>query len=208
MGRTRDVSKILTSNTSILTLASASATYATKASTGLNLIIPSTIANTAGTASIGTNGTVSFSAASLVSLNDVFSSTYTNYRIVINVQSATSQVEFLYRMRVSGTDYSGIDYYSQLITGNSTSVAGERVAQGTSGTLAQITNNQSGIDAVFYRPFETVRTMVTSTSANSIDTIRNRVVGSVLADGVSYTGFTLVCSQTITGQVSVYGINK
>jgi adenine-specific DNA methylase len=32
MGRTRDVSKILTSNTSILTLASASATYATNAS--------------------------------------------------------------------------------------------------------------------------------------------------------------------------------
>ena len=84
MGRTRDVSKILTSNTSILSLASASATYATKTSTGLNLIIPSTIANTSGTASIGTNGTVSFSGATTVSLNDVFSSTYMNYKIIIN----------------------------------------------------------------------------------------------------------------------------
>jgi hypothetical protein len=208
MGRTRDVSKILTSNTSILSLASASATYATKVSTGLNLIIPSTIANTSGTASIGTNGTVSFSAASLVSLNDVFSTTYTNYRILINVQSATSQVELKFRMRVSGTDNSSSDYYSQLITGNSTSVAGERVAQDNAGTLAQITNNQSGIDAVFYRPFEAVRTMVTSTSANSLDTIRNRIIGSVLADNVSHTGLTLVCGQNITGTISVYGFNK
>jgi hypothetical protein len=171
---------------------------------GLVLVKPSSVVN-------GTDngkGTVSFSAASGVSLNDVFSATYTNYRVVINVQSATSQVELKFRMRVSGSDYSGSDYYSQLVTGNSSSVTGERVSQDNAGTLAQITNNQSGIDAVFYRPFEAVRTMVTSTSANSIDTIRNRIVGSVLADGVSYTGLTLVCGQNITGTISVYGINK
>jgi hypothetical protein len=152
--------------------------------------------------------TTTFSGVASQAISDVFSATYTNYRIIINVQSATSQVEFLYRMRVSGTDYSGADYYSQLISGNSSSVTGERVSQGTSGTLAQITNNQSGIDAVFYRPFEAVRTMVTATSANSIDTIRNRIIGSVLADSVSYTGLTLVCSQNITGTISIYGLAK
>jgi hypothetical protein len=208
MGRTRDVSKILTSNTSILSLASASSIYQTIAKTGLVEITPPTITATGGSGSISATGVVSFTSASAISLNDVFSSTYTNYRIVINVQSATSQVEFLYRMRVSGTDTTSIDYYSQLLTANGASATAERVSQATGGTLAQITNNQSGVDTVFYRPFETVRTMVTSTSANSIDTIRFRSVGSVLADSVSYTGLTFYSSQNITGTISVYGYNK
>jgi hypothetical protein len=163
-----------------------------------------------GTASSGLTliNTTSFSGVSSQSISDVFSTTYTNYRIVINVQSATSQVEFLYRMRVSGSDDSTSNYYSQVITGNDTSVAGERVSTATSGTLAQITNNQSGIDAVFYKPFEASRTMVTAASANSIDTIRIRNIGSVLATSTSYTGLTLICSQNITGTISIYGLAK
>ena len=48
MGRTRDVSKILTSNTSILTLASASSIYQTIAKTGMIEITPSTVSVTGG----------------------------------------------------------------------------------------------------------------------------------------------------------------
>ncbi len=47
---------------------------------GLVLVKPSSVVN-------GTDngkGTVSFSAQSTVSLNDVFSSTYMNYKIIIN----------------------------------------------------------------------------------------------------------------------------
>ena len=151
--------------------------------------------------------TTSFSGVASQSINDVFSATYTNYRIIINVQSATSQNEFLFRMRVAGSDDSTSNYHSQLITGNNTSVAGERVSSATSGTLAQMTNNVSGVDAVFYKPFDTVRTIVTATSANSLDTIRMRTIGSVLATSTSYTGFTIFGStQNITGSVSVYGL--
>jgi hypothetical protein len=50
--------------------------------------------------------------------------------------------------------------------------------------------------------------MVTSQNANSVDTIRFRSVGSVLADSVSYTGLTFYSSQNITGTVSVYGYNN
>jgi hypothetical protein len=109
-------------------------------------------------------------------------------------------------MRVSGSDDSTSNYHSQLLTGNGASATAERVSSATSGTLAQIINNQSGIDAVFYRPFTANRTMVTATSANSIDTIRMRTIGSVLATSTSYTGLTLICSQNITGTISIYGL--
>jgi hypothetical protein len=171
---------------------------------GLVLVKPSSVVN-------GTDngkGTVSFSAASSVSLNGVFSSAYKNYQVVFNVSSASGQVEFLYRMRVSGSDTTSIDYYSQLLTANGASATAERVSQATGGTLGQITNQENGIVANFYRPFDTVRTMVTSQNANSVDTIRFRSVGSVLADSVSYTGLTFYSSQNITGTVSVYGYNN
>ena len=79
MGRTRDVSKILTSNTSILTLASASTTYAPIAAGGLVQLIPSSATN----GTIAANGTVSFTSASIVSLDGIFSSTYEFYQINI-----------------------------------------------------------------------------------------------------------------------------
>ena len=100
MARSRDISKVLSSNTTLatdaevaasyLTTASASTVYQTKATAGLTLLTPASIANTGGTASIGANGTVSFTSASAISLNDVFSATYTNYQIVIECDGSTS----------------------------------------------------------------------------------------------------------------------
>ena len=171
---------------------------------GLVLIKPSTVVN-------GTDngkGTVSFSAASSVSLNGIFNSTYTNYQVVLNCASATSQVELLFRYRASGSDASGANYYSQLLTVNGTSVAGERVSDATSGTMAQLQAQENGIIAYFFKPFEAVRTMMTSVSNNHVDNIRFRNVGAMHSLSTSYDGLTLTCSQNITGTISVYGINK
>lgn len=151
--------------------------------------------------------TTSFSAVASVSVpNGTFSSTYTNYKIVTNIQSATGQVELLFRMRASGTDASGANYHSQLLSANGTSVTGERLGSATSGTFGQITNQECGIVSYFYKPFVAVRTTMSGQNVNQVDDVRFRVLGAMHSLATSYDAFTLTCSQNITGTISVYGL--
>ena len=53
---------------------------------GLAKIVPSSVAVGSGTGSANSLGTVTFSGASSVSLNGCFSSTYDNYRLMLNIQ--------------------------------------------------------------------------------------------------------------------------
>jgi hypothetical protein len=205
MGRTRDVSKILTSNTSILTLASASATYATKASSGLTLIIPSTISNTNGSASIATNGTVSFSAASSVSLNDVFNSTYTNYKILLRtLHSTTSGLQM--RLRVGGSDLSSSVYqYETFLSGTG------GITNYTTWNTTYSASLSSICSLDIFTPFTTEKTLMFAniTSEFSATDVGGYVQTCTVNNTTSYTGFTLLTtSGTVTGEVSVYGYNK
>ena len=91
---------------------------------GLVLIKPSSVVN-------GTDngkGTVSFSGASSVSLNGVFSSTYKNYRISfdnITMPTGAGATDLLLRLRAGGsnttTNYTGAGFY---MTHNSATVNG------------------------------------------------------------------------------------
>ena len=209
MGRTRDVSKILTSNTSILSLASASTTYATKTSTGLNLIIPSTIANTSGTASIGTNGTVSFSSASAISLNDVFSTTYDDYRIIIVASSAVAGTDLTLRVRVSGSDLSTGTYTYNRIIGDGGTLNSARSSAQTSIRCGNTTLSEETsyiIDVV--NPFLTKRTVFTINNSNQGGGAAQDMTAAVVTNATSYTGFTILAGNNFTGRLSVYGYNK
>lgn len=53
--------------------------------------------------------TNTFSAVSAVNLNDIFTSTYTNYKVIINA-NASSDVAFRWRLRASGTDNTSSNY--------------------------------------------------------------------------------------------------
>jgi hypothetical protein len=87
------------SSTTNITLASTGAVAVNGAMTGagLDLITPTSIAYSGGSASVS-GGAVTFSAASTVSVNNCFSSTYDNYRIVFRgSQSAASNLEAMLR---------------------------------------------------------------------------------------------------------------
>jgi hypothetical protein len=57
--------------------------------------------------------TTSFSAVSSVSINDVFTSTYKNYSIVVNLTTPAAGTPIIrFRLRAAGTDQSGANYYS------------------------------------------------------------------------------------------------
>jgi hypothetical protein len=72
--------------------------------TGLVDLVPSSVTVASGSSTTNANGNVSFSAVSSLSLNNIFTSTYTNYRIIFNLDSSSIGGDFRFRLRAAGTD--------------------------------------------------------------------------------------------------------
>jgi hypothetical protein len=220
MGRARDISKVFSTGTALatdseisafnyLTQASASTVYQTKASAGLTLLTPASIANTGGTASIGANGTITFSAASTVSLNDVFSATYTNYKIIWNIEHSVGLVALLTRLRVAGTDASGTNYNFMQFNADGT-LSGSRSQNQTYNELglASVDVGNDG-SADISRPFLAQPTSWIAQSKTRYNSPYGRNHWAEHTLSTSYTGFTIyVATGAISGTVSVYGYNK
>ena len=156
-------------------------------------------------------GTVSFSAATSVSLNDVFSSAYDNYKIVLNTVGS-SAANMWFRMRNSGTDETGNSYYSQLVAGNSTTISGSR-SQATYGWVGQVNNTQyAGFEVAMYNPFNTRNTVwhsINTEISGGASAVRFYNFTGALATTTSYNSLLLYPdSVNITGTVSVYGYNN
>ena len=175
---------------------------------GLVLVKPSSVVG-------GTDngkGTVSFSAASTVSLNDVFNSTYDNYRVIGNI-SQSADVAITLRVRVGGSDLTTSTYkWSRYFN------------YSADGTYANsVSNSATSIDVPagildrgfmiwdFANPFNAFNTHIQNRSSfiNSANASYNFTGNGSVNNTTSYTGFTLIASSgTMTGTLSVYGINK
>jgi hypothetical protein len=78
---------------------------------GLRNVVPTSVVVGSGSATTNANGLVTFSAASSISLNGVFNSTYNHYKIIAKFHgSTTTGVSF--RWRSAGTDRTVAAYYS------------------------------------------------------------------------------------------------
>ena len=214
MGRARDISKVFSTGTALATDTEVSTTYQTKAAAGLTLLTPTSIVATGGsaTSSISSTGTVSFTSASAISLNDVFSTTYDNYKLLF-VGTTSLENTINLRMRVSGADNSTSNYYFQrTLSKNGNDVQGGEALATTSWAGFNTNTTNTIIEVELFSPFlatattflgryEKVETLATVHETGTLSGIHN--VASSFT-GVTYT----VGGGTITGTVSVYGYNK
>jgi hypothetical protein len=163
--------------------------------------------------------TTSFTAVSSQSVNDVFSATYTNYKIIINQIMSTAGIINL-RLRVSGTDASGNNYKYAAIGYQSNDAAfnkfsGAAADVSSFGVVSEsVTTAVDGVAVFdFLNPFETKPTFLYG-KGQRFNTTGIGILGDYNYTGrhslsTSYTGFTILTSTgTTTGSVSVYGYNK
>jgi hypothetical protein len=215
MARSRDISKVLSSNSTLATDAEVAATYQTKSATGLTLLIPSSITATGGSGSIGSNGTVSFTSASAISLNTVFNSSYNNYKILVDItsNSANDGWHFL-KLRSSTTDSSATYYYafwSRTHTGFDVSQQGNNVSSFKVGQMDNAATGYQGYFIDLIDPFTTNKTKMGHYGSAITDSsvVQGFAGGGVHDVSSSYDGFSLISENgTITGSISVYGYNK
>jgi hypothetical protein len=197
MGRARDLANILSSSGNV----------ALDSEMGLSLITPTSITNTGGSANISSTGAVSFTSASAISLNNVFSSTYDNYLILVNLDSTSSGQLINMRMRVSEIDNSSNNYYWAYGYAS------------YAGTAALVNKNSVGLTSSFevgysggnfglnvYNPFRSFKTVFSKILGLNNDNDVHYGGGGNMSVTTSYTGFSfLMASGNITGTIKVYG---
>lgn len=181
---------------------------------GLNLVSPTSIANSGGSAS-ASGGAVTFTGATSVSLNGVFTSTYENYRVMFYLTqgSGTQDIYSYLKLRASGSD-SSASYYStasgQTDTGSAFTNASSNVTNGfLIARLANTVDNRTFVSLDIHAPQLSARTSITGTgmwtSGVSSYTSVGVTIGGLHAAATAYDGFTITSSAALTGIARVYG---
>jgi hypothetical protein len=186
------------------------ATYQTKAATGLTLLTPTSIAATGGSGSISTNGVVSFTSASAISLNGVFSSTYENYRVLFKGSLATGSQNLNLRLRVGGSNNTTSNHFYYGVTGGGitvTSFGSSSQSEILLGTTSTVDPDFFVLDFMNPQLSSRATVLVGNYVYSGNGTIRNLYAAQ--SQLISFDGFSIYpASSTISGTISVYGYNQ
>ena len=160
-----------------------------------------------------------FSAASSVTASaNVFSSTYTNYRVLVVITAASASTSLLLRLRAGASDFStGTHYRSQFVVNATAGSAASGSTTDTGFVIGQHFNGTStyGYSVDVYGPNTANAYKAIIAHSASWDgggaaagTYMQLNAGRV-ATATQYDSFSLVpASGNITGEVQVYGYAK
>jgi hypothetical protein len=179
---------------------------------GMVLLKPTSIAHSGTSASIGTNGQVTFTAVTSLSLNGVFSATYDNYVLAIRNTISSGQISFI-RFRLSGTD-STTGYVSQYLNASSTTVDAARVTGDTFGWLGLSDSGGSSLNSLthvnVYGPSLAQASAYRAISTGGTSSARLWDAAGTHSVATAYDGFTWYVGggATLTGTIAVYGLRS
>lgn len=180
-------------------------------SAGLVLITPSSVTGSVG-ATINTNGSVSFSSASVLQLNDVFTSTYDNYRIVF--RGTASAGDSLIARWVDGTTPSATaNYQFQQYQVNGTAITGARNQQDYTIIASIGSYGPTGLVVDVYGPKLAQQTAYRSVSVyagTSNSTVQIAEWAGTHDLTGTYEGIYVgpILGATWSGKIAVYGWNQ
>jgi hypothetical protein len=149
--------------------------------------------------------TTSFSSTSNVTLNNVFTSTYDTYKIILNVTGSTP-VDSAFQLRVGGvnatTNYFTVDaQINQNISSNVQAVNQSSVGSAKFGRM----DGPSASVFDIINPAVAVQTIALGQSFDSGQFLRT--MGFRHGTATAYDGFSLTLNST-TGTIRVYGMRK
>ena len=181
----------------VLTVAGGVPTWAAPPSAGLNLI-----------------STTTFSGVSSQSINSVFSSTYDNYLMHINIDSS-ADTTVNYRMRTGSDDSTSVYGYSHRFIDGAGNIAFDGNANAQSSGKLGNTNSTpiTNLQAIIHSPNLAQTTAMNNYWVMPTNTLTGLNAttfgGNTVGTATQYTGITIFpASGTMTGSVSIYGYAK
>ena len=145
-----------------------------------------------------------------------FTSTYDNYRIILNHDSSSNAIALSFRMRASGTDNTSANYtYARGGATQGNVFAGASNETSTLATAWDVTISGTYTSSTVLDLMQPVSTSYnTNFSAlsfyfDSLSNYRAQFTNGALSVTTAYDSMTFfVGTGTVTGQYSVYGYNK
>lgn len=155
----------------------------------------------------------SFSASSTVSMaSGVFTSTYSNYLVILNITSSAGDAQQLMRVNNAGTPRANDYYGGSLRAGSASASAVTGSSNASSWNLLALANTGAFYGAVTFTVYEpanaSVKTRVSGHGfgANDSNQASGILFGGVYNVAEANDGLTWNTSTTITGFYKVYGI--
>jgi hypothetical protein len=179
---------------------------------GLHMVTPTSVTVSAGTGSVSGQGAVSFSTVPTLTINNCFSSNYSQYKIMIELTGAAANNQTVIMQLHDGTNPVTSNYYYaniRVTEGGTTSNRASTTATGVHLFFSTTQDLNAGMVEMF-SPATTVKTkFMYSMWVNDGST------GSWMESGTAsqnnntaYTGLRIVNTSGITGTIRIYGYNN
>jgi hypothetical protein len=179
---------------------------------GMRQLLPSSVTVGSGSGSVNGNGTVSFSGASSIAIDGVFSSVYDNYMMNIKFSGASAtDTDILFYLRNATPADITSGYQTELLTQASTAIAGSAVGTGLIGKTSSIGVGYDGYTVHIYSPFLTVKKTHNSRGHWNVSggTQYQVSTASLIDSTVSCQGIKIYASSgNFTGNISIYGFRN
>lgn len=153
-------------------------------------------------------GGVSFSGSSSVNVNDVFSATYANYLVILNLTGSVAE-SCGFRFRVSGADNTTTNYSFQRANFYGTSSLISRTSSADKYNLGNYVNDKNAFRVLITEPFASEKKNILSDASRGGTSPEIEFRYGTFNATTSFTGFTIFPSDgtgTMTGNIRVYGL--
>lgn len=179
---------------------------------GLVNVVPSSVAQAGGSASANAQGLVTFTGVTSVSLNGVFTSTYSKYKILISNVSGTINAALQFRLRNAGADRTDSSYAGRGLFATS-ATSGLWTDTGASVSFSNLEPSVAWIcsDVTIYNPANAGYRTVYNSVSTGLAASSNAWISNAGQYGVANAndGFTIYPgSGNMTGTVQVFGYNE
>ena len=152
--------------------------------------------------------TTSFVAVASQSVDSVFTSTYENYKIIINIFPTSTADTCTFRLRASGTDTT-VNYNSGRLGFNGSVTFNGLNVTGTDDWYIgyDASSTTSCADMTLFRP--QIASPTSFISIGNTGSMTFQTTGGSQSDSTQFDGFKIaIITGTFTGNVSVYGLAK
>jgi hypothetical protein len=149
------------------------------------------------------------SAVSAITVDNCFTSAYTNYLITANLQTNSAD-NLSFRLRAGGTSTATNYGYEQFIA-DGASLSGSRLTAQTSAIMGALrTATRNSIPLYVFAPQIAQWTTMTTSYVDTLSstTFIRSDTHAVQTTTTQFDGFTLFVGGTLTGTYAVYGFNK
>lgn len=159
----------------------------------------------------------SFTDAASLSVNNCFTSTYDNYKLMINISATSLAGPISLRYRVGGVDANGsVYYYAGLLSFTNTALTPIPTSGGAQQQTFMSVQDPTHfpghpITMEIMQPYLALRTFWTSQGMYSVNPVPYAIwMNGVLNNTTSYDGFSIYndAGGTISGTYGVYGYRK